>query len=106
MLSGVDRAGGGWGGGLARALHGRGGALLGAAAHAGGHVHLSSSLSWLFFPNPADNTRYSASGKSQLSVISVCPEQVQVSPEPGIKVGTGALPSAPRALPSSTPKAV
>lgn len=73
---------------------------------------LSSSLSWLFLRNPADNTRYRASGKGQLSVIFVCPEQVQpellkVSPEPGNKRvgGHGGTTVSPSRSPS-TPKAV
>lgn len=60
----------------ARRVPARDPALLGAAAHAGGHVHLPSSLSWLF-PNPAHNPWYRASERSQLSFMPVFPEQVQ-----------------------------
>lgn len=60
----------------ARRVPARDPALLGAAAHAGGHVHLPSSLSWRF-PNPAHNPWYRASERSQLSFMPVFPDQVR-----------------------------
>lgn len=70
--SGRDRARGGWGGGLARARHGRGGAPGAcplearrdwAWLHTMRVTYISVSLSWLWFSSPADRPRYGASGR-------------------------------------------